>query len=219
MNAPLRHHARQGALVDPVEVLRARAEARASLWAAGACTLHTAIDQLWHDAECEGLVDRLGVDACQKLIADCFWPCREGLECEREILPAHEAEAKCLAAQIRASEVISEDDPWDDPGWEEAAREYHAKRGSNVSEVDYSPDELARLRRLMADDVSLDRAWRELDSERARAEVPEVTLKAAEYLHDLGDLNCFKKWFDRHTTEERAAIFRHLDERKRGRGK
>jgi hypothetical protein len=50
-------------------------------------------------------------------------------------------------------------------------------------------------------------------------DVPTATLEAAEYLHDLGDLDRFKKWFDRHNAAERAAIFRHLDERKKGRGK
>jgi hypothetical protein len=70
--------------------------------------------------------------------------------------------------------------------------------------------------RLLEDDVSLERAWREFNSPDG---VALSTLEAAEYLHDLGDLECFKRWFDRQNAAERAAIFRHLDERKRGQGK
>src|SRR5262245_19344611 len=52
--------------------------------------------------------------------------------------------------------------PWDAPSWREAAAEYHRDRPGRLA-VDIEPKRLARLRRLMADDVSLDRAWHELN--------------------------------------------------------
>ncbi len=77
----------------------------------------------------------------------------------------------------------------------------------------------AKARQLLEDDVSLERAWREMNNPPNVPIVTSATLEAAEYLHDLGDLESFKRWFDRHSAAERAAIFRHLDGRKKGRGK
>jgi len=51
------------------------------------------------------------------------------------------------------------------------------------------------------------------------AGVPSATLRASEYLLQLGDLERWKKWFDAHTTPERAAILQHLERRKKRRGK
>jgi len=76
---------------------------------------------------------------------------------------------------------------------------------------------IERLRRLMANDVSLDRAWHEL-SDRPPGDVPIATLRAAEYLLPLGDLERWKKWFDAHSAPERAAILQHLEQRKRRQG-
>src|SRR5262245_15663123 len=42
------------------------------------------------------------------------------------------------------------------------------------------------------------------------ADVPISTLQAAEYLVELGDLERFRAWFDRHSTEERDGIYEHL---------
>jgi len=55
------------------------------------------------------------------------------------------------------------DDAWADPGWREAAAiDYREARGNRVSIAPYAPEEIARLRRLMDDYVSLDRAGAEL---------------------------------------------------------
>jgi hypothetical protein len=69
-------------------------------------------------------------------------------------------------------------DPWDAPGWREAALDYHKKRGRAACEVWLAPEDAARLRRLMDDDVSIERAWRVLDGCRARDAVPETTVEA-----------------------------------------
>jgi hypothetical protein len=54
-------------------------------------------------------------------------------------------------------------DAWAAPTWREAVLEYHKHRGNRTSIAPYAPEHLARLRRLMDDNVSLDRAWHELN--------------------------------------------------------
>jgi hypothetical protein len=51
------------------------------------------------------------------------------------------------------------DDAWAAPGWREAALDYHKNRGDRVG---ITPENIARLRRLMDDSISLDRAWAEV---------------------------------------------------------
>jgi hypothetical protein len=60
-------------------------------------------------------------------------------------------------------------DGWDGPGWCEAAIEYHKQRGGRAAAVEIEPDRLARLHRLMERNVSLDRAWAELNDTSGRA--------------------------------------------------
>lgn len=55
--------------VDVLDVFLARADARAYLWAVGEYDMPTAVDQLQADAVRDGLVDRLGQDAVQAIIA------------------------------------------------------------------------------------------------------------------------------------------------------
>jgi hypothetical protein len=62
---------------DPLEVFTARAEARALLWQAGEFDLHQAVDELQTAAERDGLVDRLGQDEIQRIIAEAFVHVRE----------------------------------------------------------------------------------------------------------------------------------------------
>ena len=73
--------------------------------------------------------------------------------------------------QSADDDVGSGADPWDDPSWGEAAIDYHKSRGKRVSTVSYAPGEIWRLRRLMDDDVSLDRAWHELNAGAAASTV------------------------------------------------
>lgn len=55
---------------------------------------------------------------------------------------------------------------WDVPSWRQAAVEYHRDRPGCLA-VEIEPKRLARLRRLMADDVSFERAWHELRAKRS----------------------------------------------------
>jgi hypothetical protein len=64
---------------------------------------------------------------------------------------------------------------WDAPSWRKAAINYRDSRADRSS---VEPPRLAR--RLMADDISLDRAWRELNAARNR-EAPEWTVEALMY--------------------------------------
>jgi hypothetical protein len=59
-------------------------------------------------------------------------------------------------------EVLSS---WDAPSWREAAVEYHRDRPGRLA-VEIEPRRLERLRRLLAVDVSLERAWHELRDTR-----------------------------------------------------
>jgi hypothetical protein len=131
-----------GPRVDPLAVLVARAEARAQLWFNGVLDLHSAVDELWAAAARDGLVAKLGADAVQRILADAFAPLRDDLPCE--------------------------DDDWNREAWACAARDYHELRGNKVSIAPYQPDKLTELRRLMDNDISLERAWAELSKLRAR---------------------------------------------------
>ena len=66
------------------------------------------------------------------------------------------------------------DDAWAAPTWREAALEYHKHRGNCVSIAPYAPEHLARLRRLMGDDVSIEHAWHELNNQRSGAAAATV---------------------------------------------
>jgi hypothetical protein len=172
-----------------LDVFIARAEARALLWQAGELDLHTAVDELWADAKRDGLVAKLGPDKVQELLANAFAPVRDDLA-EEEIaaIPAISSADKTFAELCRAADARHADEPLD-------------------------PD-VARMRRLLSDDVSLERAQGELSSD----DIPRATLKAADYLFRLGDMARWRKWFDRHSAPERAAILQHLERRNRKRG-
>jgi hypothetical protein len=58
--------------VDPVMVFALRCWARAELWKAGEICLQEAVDELQHNAECDGLVDQLGADCIQGIMAGAF---------------------------------------------------------------------------------------------------------------------------------------------------
>jgi hypothetical protein len=70
------------ALADPLEVLKARAWARAHLWAAGEFSLHEAVDPLQQFAERSGLLAKIGQDAVQAIMAEAFAAVRRDLVSE-----------------------------------------------------------------------------------------------------------------------------------------
>jgi hypothetical protein len=62
--------------VSKCDIFIARAWARATLFAAGEMTLHTAVDQLQQDAVASGLVAELGQDEIQHIMSAAFAPVR-----------------------------------------------------------------------------------------------------------------------------------------------
>jgi hypothetical protein len=58
--------------LSAADKFRARCEARAILYAAGELNLHEAVDALQADAVASGLVDEIGQDAVQQIMADSF---------------------------------------------------------------------------------------------------------------------------------------------------
>jgi hypothetical protein len=67
---------------------------------------------------------------------------------------------------------------WDDPGWKQAACEYHAMRGSARAIVELERDKLLQLRRLIDPEVSLEQAWYELNAARVHGRAPESVVEA-----------------------------------------
>src|SRR5215813_10076498 len=59
-----------------VAAFELRCQARALLWHAAELELFEAVDKLWDDAQRDGLVDELGQDRVQQIIADAFAPYR-----------------------------------------------------------------------------------------------------------------------------------------------
>jgi len=65
--------------------------------------------------------------------------------------------------------------PWDGASWRASAKDYHEQRASRRTSETISLERLAHLRRLMADDISIDRAWHELEADRT---APKATVEA-----------------------------------------
>lgn len=77
--APAQQH------VDPLDAFRIRAQARAYLWAAGEYDLHEAVDVLQTTAVRDGLVDHIGQDAVQEILAASFAPAPNDFCADNEI--------------------------------------------------------------------------------------------------------------------------------------
>lgn len=58
--------------VDLLDAFVARADARAFLWSIGEYCLHDAVDKLQTDADRDLLIERIGQDAVQGIMADAF---------------------------------------------------------------------------------------------------------------------------------------------------
>jgi hypothetical protein len=62
----------QSAKASPLDVLRERAEARATLVANGYLDLQGAVDELQEDAAAQGLLKEFGQDEIQRILAESF---------------------------------------------------------------------------------------------------------------------------------------------------
>jgi hypothetical protein len=183
-----------------VDVFTARAEARALLWYAGEFDLHEAVDVLQGDAERIGLITAIGQDAVQAIMAKALAVVRYQPE------PADAAEHLSLVSEPAL-------DPFLTPPWQETIAEYHKDRDGRVLIVETAPERSARLRALISDDVSFERAHAELNKQLDAA---ASTLMAAEYLLASGDRKQFEKWLAHHSDEERAGIRQHFHKKNKG---
>jgi hypothetical protein len=139
---------------SPSEIFRARAEARAILWAVGEIDLHEAADKLLADAERDGLVAAIGQDAVQQILADAFAPYRDDL-----VEPA-------------AADITPEPEPSDDT-FAAACRAPDEKQACKPRDP-----RLDHLRALMADDVSLPHAVAEMQHHRLANRAAASTVEA-----------------------------------------
>jgi hypothetical protein len=87
---------------------------------------------------------------------------------------------------------------WNAPSWKQAALEYHHARGNRTLIVETMPEDLARLRGLMSDSVSLERAWAELNDPGNRP-TPKATIEAVMHAVRARGLGALKEL----ATEER----------------
>lgn len=83
MNAPFALAAERS--VDQLDAFRERCWARAYLWQAGELNLHEAVDVLQATAVRDDLVDRIGQDAVQEILAAAFAPAPDELCVEANI--------------------------------------------------------------------------------------------------------------------------------------
>jgi hypothetical protein len=83
-------------------------------------------------------------------------------------------------------------DYWSGPSWREAARQYQAARAGRLLITETEPQRLSWLRELFVNEISLDRAWRELN-ELSRQAAPQVTLDALIYELRLDGLAALEK--------------------------
>ena len=82
------------------------------------------------------------------------------------IVETHFAVLTNLGLLERKPAIMTEldENAWTAPGWREAAVEYHKDRRDRRLVIEIDAKRLARLRRLLADEISPDRAWHELRS-------------------------------------------------------
>jgi hypothetical protein len=116
------------------------------------------------------------------------------------------ADAFAVRDDSAAPNELSED-AWSAPGWRAEAIEYQRDRGKRPTVVSYDNDEIARLRALMADDISLDRAFAEVGKPSG---VATSTLRAAEFLIQQKNPERLRAWLAKHSTEDSEAIRQHL---------
>jgi hypothetical protein len=181
-------------LADPLTVFSARAEAMARAWKAGEILLCDAVDRVQRLAEALGLllpIGGIGQDEVQRLMVEIFVMAQIFATVPSEGVPAafpedqYEGLSSTFGAACRVADTKQSRKP--------------------------SDPRTDRARALMAEDISLERAF----NTSAPGDVPTATGQAAEYLVREKDPARMRAWLDRHTVQERDAILQYL-ERRRG---
>jgi hypothetical protein len=86
-----------------------------------------------------------------------------------------------VVADEKAPDAV---DAWQAPSWCEASIEYHKARDGRRAVLEIEPERLKRLRRLMLDNVSLNRAYHELNQGGGQA--PAALVEALMFSLRLG---------------------------------
>jgi hypothetical protein len=175
-------------------VFRLRCASRAKLWHTGQIDLHSAADELQHSAEASGLIDAIGQEAVQGLMVEAFAPLRDALPRAEKKKPPAKDEYDGLSSTFA-----------------KLCREADEKQRRKL------PDpRLERLRRLMDDDMSIERACDEINhpTDRAAASTIEALMfSLRDGIHALttpATLERLSKLDERHLSEvaERVQNFR-----------
>ena len=101
---------------EPLEVFRARCDARAHLFVSGVIDLHEAVDELQASAERSGLVDLIGQDQVQAIMgaasAHRRWPAPDELPSEQNKVSPPQRGYRTPSSTIDSFwEVVRLDDP------------------------------------------------------------------------------------------------------------
>jgi hypothetical protein len=139
--------------VPALDIFIARCEARAKLWQVGELSLHDAVDALQAAAVRSGLVTEIGQDHVQAIMAEAFAALRDD-----------------QGADGTLSDVSGDYDGSTFAAACQAADEKQAARPSDPH--------IEKLRQLMDDKISLERAWREINAAHLVGRAANFTVEA-----------------------------------------
>jgi hypothetical protein len=192
--------ARKVRLADPLEVFIARCEARAHLVMTGDLELQEAVDGLQAGAIKLGLVEKLGQDAVQALMADAFGA-----------IPMFEAPAAPTVEAPVEDTPADPDDEYISQSFAAACRLADAARGPVPTPP---PCPLVREHGVPGPMQLQQEYERTMAAHRARHGPAWRTLMAAEYLLRVGDSERWRVWLAGHSAAERLAIADYLSKPK-----
>jgi hypothetical protein len=147
----------------------------------------------------DGLVKKLGADAVQRILADAFAPARDEL-----VFVDLPADPDDLPTDL--PDDVPDADAAPEPGIPDDNDEYEGLT-SSFAKACREADERVRQRR---------------EQQRERPKQPRAaqsTLAAADYLVREGDVERFRRWLAQHSVDERAAIIKHLERKKKASAK
>jgi len=105
--------------------------------------------------------------------AELSFVCHAFAELWQEHFPQHDP----VTLQLNRLAQSKAESYWDGESWEKAARWYHENGQGRTLIVETDPEQIKRFRQLLTDDVTLDRALRELNAQENRP-TPQVTIEA-----------------------------------------
>jgi hypothetical protein len=189
-------------LADPVEAFTALCQARAMLFARGELELHEAVDALQAAAVRAGLVEQLGQDEVQRLMAEAFGRVRDQQHVELIERPASKPadEYKGLSSTFaRACKLADRQHAQEQERINKRAEEFHA-------------DIPLIARDGVPSAEALQRAYeRRIARRNAQYGIPRSVEQTAEWLRfQTDDPKRLEAWLLEHNERDRRAIIAHL---------